>query len=101
MPNCFQLFNKATKEPVSLIHVDELICKDVYNTEPHPTNWGSNVFNWYDSIGYQIACGKTLSQCKDYYSNSDIWADELPTILSVISYLDNNFTTKSFYSVKH
>lgn len=101
MPNCFQLLDKETNTPVSLALVDNLICREVYNTEPDKHFYGGNVFNWFDSIGFQIAMGKDLAQTREYYVNSTMWFDELPHILPVIDYLEQKYTTRSFYSTKH
>lgn len=99
MPNCFQLFDKASSEAVVLTHVDERICKEVYNVEPHSKHWGSTVFNWYDTIGFTIAMGNDFSQVRDHYTQSDIWSEELPIITQVLDFLEANYTTRSFYSV--
>jgi hypothetical protein len=97
MPNCFQLFDKSSSEVVSLISVDERICKEVYNVEPHSKYWGSTVFNWYDTIGFTIAMGKSLDQVRDHYVKSDVWLEELPIINKVLDFLEDNYTTRSFY----
>ena len=97
MPNCFQLFDKSSCEVVSLISVDERICKEVYNVEPHSKYWGSTVFNWYDTIGFTIAMGRSLDQVRDHYVKSDVWLEELPIINKVLDFLEDNYTTRSFY----
>lgn len=100
MPNCFQLFDKSSPDtPVSLALVDERICREVYHVEPHPKFYGSNVFNWYDTIAFTVASGKSLTETREYYNNSDIWEEERPYINDVISFLESNYTTRSFYAV--
>jgi hypothetical protein len=98
----FQLLDKQTGEAVSLSHVDDMICKDVYNCTPHIRHYGGNVFNWYDTIGFQIAYGMKLDDgegsVREYYQNSELWADEYQIIDSVISYLQEHYTTKSWAS---
>ncbi len=95
MANYLTLFDKTSKEAVSLISIDERICKEVYNVEPHDTHWGSNVFNWYDTVGYQLSTGKSMEEVRQHYVTSDIWTEELPMILPVIEFLENNYTPKA------
>ena len=98
----FQLLDKQTREAVSLSLVDDMICKDVYNCTPHVMHYGGNVFNWYDTIGFQLACGLELEDgeksVREYYKNSELWKEEYPMIDSVISYLQKYYTTKSWSS---
>ena len=102
MPSCFQLICKETNEPVSLVSIDEQICKEVYNCGPHPRLYGGTVFNWYDTIGFQLASGKTLeddeNSVRAYYAANDIWQEELPVINKVLDYLQQRFTARSWYS---
>lgn len=86
-------------EAVSLITVDERICKEVYKVEPHKKFWGSTVFNWFDTIGFNIAMGNTLQQTRNYYANSETWEEEREVIMQVMDFLEANYATKSFYSV--
>lgn len=92
MANYLTLFDKTSKEAVSLISIDERICREVYNVEPHDVKWGSNVFNWYDSIGFKLSTGKSMEEVREYFSTSDIWKEELAIILLVIEFLENNYT---------
>jgi len=96
----FQLLNKQTKETVALVQVDELICQDVFNCTHHSKWWGGEVFNWYDTIGFQLACGLQLedgeNSVREYYKNSELWKEEYPMIDSVISYLQKYYTSSSW-----
>lgn len=98
MANYLRLFDNTSKEAASLVSVDERICREVYNVEPHDVNWGSNVFNWYDSIGYQLSTGKSMEEVRQYYVTSDIWTEELSIILPVIEFLEANYTPKASWS---
>lgn len=103
MPQCFELFNKHTGESVCLNVLDEQICKDVLNVPVHPRLYGGEGgFNWYDTIGFQIACGKQLGsqELRDHYLKSDMWADEAPVIERILNYLEDNYRSNSFYSIK-
>lgn len=97
--NCFQLLDKTSMSPVSLPSVDERICREVFNVEPHPKYWGSTVFNWYDTIGFTVASGMSLAEAREYYNTTNIWEEERPYVNKVIDFLEANYTTKSFYSV--
>ena len=92
MAKYLTLFDKTSKEAVSLISIDERICREVYNVEPHDVKWGSNVFNWYDTVGYKLSTGKNMEEVREYFKASDIWTEELPMILPVIEFLENNYT---------
>lgn len=99
----FQLLDKQTNEPVSLSLIDDMICKELYKRKPHPRYYGGGVLNWYDTIGFQLAYGKSLedgdNSVREYYKTSDMWAEEYPIIDSVISFLQERFTKKSWVSV--
>ena len=96
----FELLDKQTNKPVALVQIDELICQDVFNCTPHSKWWGGEVFNWYDTIGFQLALGRTLEDgdksVREYYKNATIWADEYPMIDKVISYLQQFYTSRSW-----
>jgi hypothetical protein len=98
----FKLFDKQTKEEISLVKIDELICQDVFHCTPHSKWWGGEVFNWYDTIGFQLACGLELedghNSVREHYKNSEMWKEEFPLIDSVISYLQESYTSKSWSS---
>ena len=96
----FQLLDKTTKVAVPLVAVDELICTDVLNCTPHEKWWGGEVFNWYDTIGFQLAYGKKLEDgddsVRDYYKDSELWKEEYPMIDSIISYLQKHYTSRNW-----
>ena len=102
----FQLISKTTKEATSLSEIDDLICENVLHVTPHHKFYGGNedgCFNWFDTIGFQIASGLTLedgtTSVRNHYKNSEIWKEELPIIEKIIDYLQENFTTKNWVSV--
>ena len=101
----FQLIDKQTNEAVRLSLVHELICKEILNETPHERFYGGsgkNSFNWFDSIGFQIASGKTLEDGDDsvrkYYQESEMWQPELSIIEKIIDFLQSKYTTKSWVS---
>ena len=102
----FQLIDKKTDDVINLVPLDEDICKDVLNVEVHPQRYGGigeNSFNWFDTIGFQLASGKTLEEgdnsVRTYYRNSELWEKELPVIESIITYLQDRYTAKNWVSV--
>lgn len=99
MAQCFQLLDKQTGEAISLNQVDESICIEVLDTPVHPQRYGGDVFNWFDSIGFQIACGKPLgsTDLRDHYLKSDMWAEEAPMISKIMDHLEARYTSRSFY----
>ena len=96
----FQLLDKQTGEAVKLVLVDELICADVLKCTPHEKWWGGEVFNWYDTVGFQLAYGKKLEDGDDsvraHYRDSDLWKEEYPVIDSIISYLQKRYNCRSW-----
>ena len=103
MAQCFQLLDKQTNKPVSLFAVDESICTDVLNVPVHKKKYGGGfvegAFNWFDSIGFQIADGKALGsqELRDHYLTNEMWAEEAPVISRILDYLEARFTSYSFY----
>ena len=99
MPNCFQLRDKLTGEPVSLNCIDEELCKEVLHCEPHSRFFGGNIFNWYDTIGYMMATnGWSIDseELMNHYRNSDMWEEEFPLIERIINFLKGEYTSKSW-----
>jgi len=93
----FQLLDKTTGEAQSLSKVDDRICLEVFNCTPHEKVYGGNVFNWFDTIGFQLASGKQLeNEVYEYFKNSEWWQQELPIIESVIKFLQDNYTSRSW-----
>lgn len=92
-----RLLDKTSNDAVSLISIDERICREVYNVEPDDTHWGSSVFNWYDTIGFSLSSGMTIKEVRDHYVTSDIWTEERPMIMQVLDFLEANYVPKSSY----
>lgn len=96
----FTLRDKTTLGVVSPDHVDELICKEVLNVPVHPRQYGGDPnlkgsFNWFDTIGFQFANGKTLqdgpNSVRRHYQTSDMWYDELPVLEKIIDFLQSRY----------
>lgn len=103
MPSCFQLLDKQTGTAVPLNQVDESICKEVLQVPVDDHKYGGGyvpgAFNWFDTIGFQIATGKPLGswELRDHYLNSNMWSEEAPLISKILDYLEARFTSRSFY----
>ena len=102
----FQLIEKGSQKPASLNQVDVLICENILHEVPHEKYYGGsgkNRFNWFDTIGFQLANGKTLEDSEDsvrrYYQESEIWQEELSVIEKIIDFLQENYTVRSWISV--
>ena len=100
MASCFQLFEKETNQIVSLSSVDDAICTEVLNTQPHPKLYGGTVFDWFNSIGFMIAIGKPLGsqELRDHYLADESWAKYAPVIKQILDYMESKYTSRSFYS---
>lgn len=102
MPVCFKLFSKDNQEKaISLTLIDERICREVLNVEPHPKWYGGTVFNWFDTIGFMIASSSDMylgsAALREHYSKSEMWAEEWPMIEKILDFLEANYTSTSFY----
>lgn len=107
MPNCFQLFVKGESTPCSLTKVDEDICLNVLNVPVHGYDWGGNCmdarsFNWYDTIGFNIAMGKPLgsAELRNHFNSSEWWQENLTVINKILTYLEENYSSSAWYEVK-
>lgn len=60
MPVCFQLFNRATNEPVSLRRLDD----DLRAWFGAPVDDVHYFRDWYDTIGLRLALGKSFDQIR-------------------------------------
>ena len=98
MANYFQLVPINGTKPENLSLIDERICKEVFQCEPHPEWWGSGVLDWYNCIVFMLSEGKSLHEgensVREYCRNNNLWAEELPLIEKVIDFLQENYTVK-------
>lgn len=113
MPSCFQLFPKNSTEAVSLNKLDEDICTEVLNLPVHPKDYGAGKYNWFDDIGYKIATKSShylgsyalrryyLKQIVLAKQNNDYsWLRYNLWMYKILMYLEENYTSRSFYQVK-
>lgn len=89
MPACFQLTRKGESEPSTLNSVDEAIANHL-GIAVHPTKW---CVGWYDTIGFSLACGKSFADLREIDKDDKEY-------LSIINFLDENYTTNAFYQRK-
>ena len=97
----FRLVSKETKIAEGLNSVDEKIC-NLLNVPVHPKWYGGGHFNWFDSIGFQLAYGLKLDDgpgsVREHYQSSEMWQEDLPTIEKVIDFLQENYVVESWSS---
>lgn len=86
MAACFQLISKATGKAASLSMVDDLM-REHFGAPPSADSWFDN---WYNSIGFAIACGGTFDTCRTDYADS-------PLRLQIIDWLESRFTTDAWF----
>lgn len=99
MPNCFQLIRKSDPEAgaVSLQRIDEEMCLH-FNEPCHPERWFRN---WYNSIGMSLAFGRTFEELRKRPEEDGDWEPEdVQEWVSMIDWLDANFTTNAWYEHK-
>lgn len=91
MPNCFQLINKETGEAEKFSHIDDKI-RETFEVKPDPAKY---IFSWYDIIGFNLASGKTFQDQREME-----WISKDKELMQVIDFLDENYTSNSWYSVR-
>ena len=85
MPNCFQLTRNGDKEAMSLLQIDDSICKHM-GVEADPIWW---CCNWYEVIGLLLSCGKSFDEIIE-----NDFSDE---IKKIAEYLRDNFVSYAWY----
>lgn len=95
MPNCFQLTRKGETQPSSLVKIDEEICGLV----GQPVDARHYCFGWFDIIGFPLACGKSYSDIRQQFME-DGFENTFPEILTILGYLEENYTPKAWYEPK-
>ena len=88
MPLCFQLTRIGSHEPAVLQTIDAAICQnlDVPLSEEY---W---VADWYNSIGYALACGHDWDWMLKNFVGTEI--------RRIIHFLRENYTADSWYETK-
>ena len=99
MANYLILVDKTTKSVVSMREVDKEICAllDIPQDDKYcGGKYGG--YDWYDTIGYQLASGKTYDQVRLFYAKSTICYDSLHWLMKCINYLEEKYESKNYYS---
>ena len=89
MPNCFSLTRKSNPEagPVKLSVVDEELCQFL-NRPVDPKRYCAE---WYNHIGFALACGKSFEEIKvDMTKIEDKWSE---LYAKIIDWFIANFTS--------
>ncbi len=104
MPACFQLYPKGSNEPVILQRLDDEMCRH-FGVEPDPDRW---LGGWYDTIGFRFALGKSFDQIREQFKeyvaeekakgNPNEGVEYYENLLLILDYIEERFTTTSFYS---
>ena len=88
MANYFTLTKKGETVPAQFSDIDDNICRDVFNVEPHPVHYYAM---WFDIIGINLAYGKTWDEIRERCSGESY--DE---INQIIDYLEANYETDAW-----
>ena len=88
MPNCFQLISKKTGEPENFSSIDEKLCAmfDV------PVDDNRYLCSWYDIVGLNLATGRDFDEQRKMH-----WIAEDESLMQIIDFLDENYTSNSWY----
>ena len=87
MPNCFQILDKVSGEPVVLQHVDERLCQH-FGVPVDPDSW---YLGWYDAIGFELAIGWTFAELREANADNEEY-------LAIIDCLDAWYNVNSWAS---
>jgi hypothetical protein len=91
MPNCFQLTKIGEEVATTLQEVDNELWLKFVGSIPKPNDhW---YCGWYDSVGFDLACGNSFDVIKASYSVNS-------RIVPVIEYLKKYYTARSWYEHK-
>lgn len=85
MPNCFTLTKIGDKQPAILKDLDTELWIHFEGAEPENNDhWYRN---WYNTVGFALALGKTIDECFEL--------TDRPEEIAVIQYLKDNYTTNA------
>jgi len=91
MPKCFQLIDKETNEAEKFSEIDNKICA-LLNVEPHPKKY---MCSWYDIIGFNLANGESFDAQRKME-----WLKQDPELMTILNFLDENYTSRSWFEHK-
>lgn len=96
MPNCFTLTRKVAldKGPVPLQQIDIEMCEH-FGVPVHDKYW---CFDWYNSIGFNIAMGRSMKQQLEMKGGSANWQYDEDQ-LAALQWLDDNFTSDAWVEI--
>jgi len=108
MPNYFQLTRKSNLKagPVSFVEIDEEICKH-FGVEPEPLG-GRYYYEWYESIGFRLAIGKTLEQTRAQFveytqepedKHSPNYKAYYERLIEIVDYLNEHYTSDAWAQI--
>ena len=80
MANYFTLTKKGETESSKFNEIDDEMCAAL-NKKPDTVKY---YLNWYDNIGFALACGKDWEWCKNEFKD---W----PEMIEVINWLEENY----------
>ncbi len=85
----FQLISKETGEAVSFNQIDEEMC--AYFKQP--VDEDKYLCNWYNSIGWRVAMGKSLVEVAQEFI---AYGPEASDLLQITNWLIERYTTDSW-----
>lgn len=97
MPQCFQLCRKGETTPQSFSEIDRIMCEH-FGVEVHPKYY---LADWYNVIGFVIACGKGELGSQELRDFIVGWApldsEYSAELLKVLDYLEEHYTSNAWY----
>jgi hypothetical protein len=100
----FQLINKVTGQAGYFNAIDEEICAAF----GWPMDEENYIFGWYNAIGWRVATGNSLDQVRSIFIGYIIEAllkndykqvRYYTTVIGILNYLTQHYTTDSWYTV--
>lgn len=98
MPNCFQLLSRHTGKAETFHEIDRKLC-EWFNVKCDDHKW---YMDWYDIVGFQIACGKDLEKqiaTGEEHLKAHPDDDHAVRFLAMLKYLHVNYTSDAWVEI--
>lgn len=99
MPNCFQLIDKVTKEPVILAKLDD----DLRVHFKQPPDESKYLWFWYDVIGFKLAMGESYEDIRNGFKQSmqerPNLAAEYQDLMDVLAYIEERYDPNTWVEI--
>lgn len=96
MPTVVNLIKNGENKPSTLEDIDNTLCAHL-GVKPNP-DWC--YLSWWDHIGFPLACGRTLDQLVERFTNGDEYNQPYPEMAKITRWIKDNYTVESYHQKK-